>query len=96
MDFMISFPKAKRHFDSIWVIFDKMTKSAHLLLVKTTDGDIDYTKLYIYELVKLYGVPLSIIFDCDSQFTSDFWRSFQRVLSIKANYSMTFHPQIDG
>ena len=72
MDFVVGLPKSKRHFDSIWVIVDRMTKSAHLLPVKTSYSAEDYAKLYIREMVKLHGVPLSIISDRGTQFTSHF------------------------
>ena len=70
MDFVVGSPKSKRHFDSIWVIVDRMTKSAHFLPVKTSYSAEDYAKLYIREMVKLHGVPLSIILDRGTQFTS--------------------------
>ncbi|MCF7184074.1 hypothetical protein L3H42_11295, partial [Corynebacterium sp. MC-13] len=93
---MIGSLKTRKDFDSIWVIVDRMTKSAHFLLVKTTYGAEDYAKLYIHELVRLHGVPLSIISDHGAQFTSHFWRSFQRGLGTKIKLSMAFHPQTDG
>lgn len=53
-------------------------------------------KLYIQELVRLHGVPLSIISDCGTQFTFQFLKSFQKCLGIKVNLSTTFHPQTNG
>ena len=76
MDFVVGLPKSKRQFDSIWVIVDRMTKSAHFLPIKTLYSAEDYAKLYIHEMVKLHGVPLSIISDRGTQFTSHFWKSF--------------------
>ncbi|KAH0671214.1 hypothetical protein KY285_025427 [Solanum tuberosum] len=75
---------------------DQMTKSAHFLLVKTTYAVEDYAKLYIQEIVRLHGVPVSIISDRDAQFTTRFWKSFQKGLDSKVNLSTTFHPQTDG
>ena len=95
MDFVVGLPKSKRHFDSIWVIVDRMTKSAHFLPVKTSYSAEDYAKLYIREMVKLHGVPLSIISDRGTQFTSHFWRLFQRALGTKVQLSTAFHPQTD-
>ena len=69
MDFVMGLPKSKRHHDSIWVIVDRMNKSVHFLPVKTSYSAEDYVKLYIREMVKLYGVPLSIISDRGTQFT---------------------------
>ena len=73
---MTGLPRTRRQYDSIWVIVDSMTKSAHLLPVHTSYSVEDYAKLYIRELVRLYGVPLSIISDRGTQFTSHFWRDF--------------------
>ncbi|WMV54862.1 hypothetical protein MTR67_048247 [Solanum verrucosum] len=57
---------------------------------------IDYAKLYIKEIVKLHGVPLSIFLDRRTEFTSHFWKSFQKGLGTKVKLSTTFHPQTDG
>ncbi|WMV33522.1 hypothetical protein MTR67_026907 [Solanum verrucosum] len=65
MDFITYLPRTCRHRDSIWVIVDRVTKSSHFLAVKTTDSAEDYAKLYINEIVRLHGVPLSIISDRD-------------------------------
>ena len=61
MDFVVGFPKTRRGFDSIWVVVDRMTKSTHFLPIKTTYGAEKYARFYIHELVRLHGVPLSII-----------------------------------
>ena len=76
MDFITGLPRSRRQHDSIWVIVDRMTKSAHFLPVKTTHSVEDYAKLYIKEIVKLHGVPVSIISDRGAQFTAQFWKSF--------------------
>ena len=65
-------PKARRAFDSVWVVVDRMTKLAHFLPVKTTYGAEDYARLYIHDLVRLHEIPLSIISDRGTQFTSHF------------------------
>ncbi|KAH0672805.1 hypothetical protein KY290_025037 [Solanum tuberosum] len=96
MDFVVGLPKARRVFDSVWVVVDRMTKSAHFLPVKTTYGAEEYAKLYIHELVRLHGIPLSILSDRGAQFTSHFWKSFQRGLGTKVKRSTAFHPQTDG
>ena len=73
-----------------------MTKSSCFLAVKTTNSVEDYDKFYINEIVRLHGVPLSIISDRGPQFTRHFWKSFQKGLSTQVNLSTTFHPQTDG
>jgi len=96
MDFITGLPRSRRQHDSIWVIVDRMTKSAHFLPVKTTHSAEDYAKLYIQEIVRLHGVPISIISDRGAQFTAQFWKSFQKGLGSKVNLSTAFHPQTDG
>ncbi|KAH0735409.1 hypothetical protein KY285_011116 [Solanum tuberosum] len=96
MDFITGLPRTCRHHNSIWVIVDTVTKSAHFLVVNTTDSAEDYAKLYINEIVRLHGVPLSIISDRGPQFTSHYWKSFQKGLGNQVNLSTTFHPQTDG
>ncbi|XP_070057278.1 uncharacterized protein [Nicotiana tomentosiformis] len=96
MDFIIGLPRSYHKFDSIWVIVDRLTKSAHFLPVKTTYTAEDYAKLYIKEIVRLHGVPVSIISDRGAQFTANFWRSFQKGLGTQVNLSTAFHPQTDG
>ena len=73
-----------------------MTRTSRFIAVKTTDLAEDYAKFYINEIVRLYGVPLSIISDRGPQFTSDFWKSFQKGLGTQVNLSTAFHPQTNG
>ena len=79
MDFVIGLPPSRCHHDSIWVVVDRLTKSAHFLPIHTSYTAEDYARLYIRELVRLHRVPLSIILDRGTQFTSQFWR-FRGVL----------------
>jgi len=56
---------------------DRLTKSAHFLAIRETDGTTVLAKKYVREIVKLHGVPVSIVSDRDSKFTSAFCRAFQ-------------------
>ncbi|WMV18820.1 hypothetical protein MTR67_012205 [Solanum verrucosum] len=96
MNFVVGLPRTRRQHDSIWVIVDRLTKSAHFLPVKVSYSAEDYAKLYIKEIVNLHGAPLSIISDRGAQFTSYFWRSFQSGLGTQVKLSTAFHPQTDG
>ena len=96
MDFITSLPRTPRRFDSIWVIIDRLTKSAQFFPVRTTYSAEDYARLYIQEIVRLHEVPLSIISDQGAQFTTHFWRSFQKGLGTQVNLCTAFHSQIDG
>ena len=92
MDFIIVLPRSCIKHDSIWVIVDKMTKSAHFYPVKNTHWAEDYSKLYIQEVVRLHGVPVSIFSNRVAQFTGQFYKSIQKGLSSKVNLSTAFHP----
>ena len=96
MDFFVGLPRCTRGFDSIWVIVDRFTKSAHFLLVKVTYSTDKYAKLYVAKIIKLHGVPVSIVSDRDPKFTSQFWVSLQTALGTSLKFSTAFHPQTDG
>ena len=96
MDFVTGLTKSQRGYDSVWVIVDRLTKSAHFLPVKTTYGVAKYAQIYLDEIVRLHGVPVSIISDRGTQFTSRFWRALQEALGTRLDLSTTFHPQTDG
>nr|GEX61245.1 retrotransposon protein, putative, Ty3-gypsy subclass [Tanacetum cinerariifolium] len=83
-------------YDSIWVIVDRLTKSTYFLQVKTTDIIEKLTQLYLKEIVCRHGVPISIISDRDSKFTSRFWRSLQGALGTRLDMSTAYHPKMDG
>jgi hypothetical protein len=73
MDFVVGFPKAPNRHDAIWVIVDRLSKSAHFFPIKITDSMEKLVDLYVREIVRLHGVPISIVLDRDPQFTSKFW-----------------------
>ena len=95
MDFVVGLPKTLGKFDSIWVIVDRLTKSTHFIPVKVTYNAEKLAKLYISEIVRLHGVPLSIISDRGTQFTSNFWRTLHAELGTRLDLSTAFHPQTD-
>ena len=70
MDFVSDVPRTARGHNVIWVIVDKLTKSAHFLGMKTTDTTETLSQLYIRDIVRLHGVPLSIVSDHDSRFVA--------------------------
>ena len=73
MDFVVGLPRTTKGYDSIWVIVDRLTKSAHFLLVDTRYSSKKYAKLYFDRIVTMHGAPLTIIFDRGSVFISHFW-----------------------
>ena len=70
MDFTTKLPKTAGGHDTIWVIVDRLTKSAHFLPIKVTQKMENITKTYIKKIIQFHGVPISIISDRDSRFTS--------------------------
>src|SRR3989337_1657386 len=95
LDFITKLPRTSSGHDTIWVIVDRLTKSAHFLAIRETDKFETMAKLYIKEIVSKHGVPVSIISDRDSRFTSRFWQAFQKALGTRLDMSTAFHPQTD-
>ncbi|GJT23707.1 putative reverse transcriptase domain-containing protein [Tanacetum coccineum] len=96
MDFITKLPRTPSGYDSIWVIVDRLTKSAHFILMNEKYKMEKLTRLYLKEIVCRHGVPVSIISDRDPRFTSRFWRSFQKSLGINLDMSTAYHPKTDG
>ena len=96
MDFVVGLPRTPKGYNAIWVIVDRLTKSAHFLPVRTTYSMDRYAQLYVKEIVRLHGVPVSIVSDRDPRFTSKFWKSLHEAMGTKLNFSTAFHPQTDG
>ena len=70
MDFVCGLPRTRQKHEAIWVIVDRLTKSAHFLPMNMTDSYVRLSRLYVHEIVRLHGVPASIVFDRDPRFTS--------------------------
>jgi hypothetical protein len=96
MDFVVGLPKTAKGSDSIWVIVDRLTKSAHFLPIRINYPLQRLAEIYIEQIVKLHGVPSSIVSDRDPRFTSRFWGSLQSALGIKLKLSFAYHLQTDG
>ena len=96
MDFVVGLPRTRQGHDAIWVIVDRLTKSAHFLAIRRTDPLDRLADLYCREIIRLHSVPLSIISDRDPRFTSRFWQSLQQALGTQLRFSTAFHPQTDG
>ncbi|GJR49778.1 putative reverse transcriptase domain-containing protein [Tanacetum coccineum] len=96
MDFVTKLPRTSNGHDIIWVIVDRLTKSAHFIPTRETDSMETLTRLYIKEIVSRHGVPISIISDRDSHFTSRFWQSSQNALGTQLDMSTAYHLETDG
>ena len=87
MDFVSGLTKTVRGDDSIWVIVDRLIKSAHFLSMKIYHPIEKMAKMYVDEIVKLHGIPSSIVSDRDLRFTSKFWTSLQNAFGTKFHIS---------
>ncbi|GJX05461.1 putative reverse transcriptase domain-containing protein [Tanacetum coccineum] len=96
MDFITKLPRSKNGHDTIWVIVDRLTKSAHFLAIREDYSTERLAKTYIDEIVALHGVPVSIISDRDGRFTSRCWQTVQKALGTRLDMSTAYHPQTDG
>ena len=96
MDFVTHLPQTPWRHDAVWVIVDRLTKSAHFLAVRMTFTLEEFCRLYIRAIVRLHGVPVSIVSDRDPRFMAHFWKSFQKTKGTRLMMSTSFYPQIDG
>ncbi|GJX85119.1 putative reverse transcriptase domain-containing protein [Tanacetum coccineum] len=96
MDFITKLPRSSQGFDTIWVIVDRLTKSAHFLPIRENDPLDKLARLYLNRIVARHGIPASIICDRDGRFTSNFWKSFQKALGTDISMSTAYHPETDG
>ena len=78
------------------MIVDRLTKSAHFIPININFPVSQLAEIYIREIVKLHGVPSSIVSDRDPRFTSRFWKSMQEALGSKLRLSSAYHPQTNG
>jgi hypothetical protein len=96
MDFIVGLPNTSQRHDSIWVIIDRLTKTAHFLPVHTTYNVKKYAEIYLDQIVRLHGVPKMVISDRRAQFIARFWEQLQHALGTKLIRSSAYHPHIDG
>ncbi|GKF00223.1 putative reverse transcriptase domain-containing protein [Tanacetum coccineum] len=96
MDLVIGLPKSSSGYDTIWVIIDILTKSAHFLPIREDYKSEKLAKIYINKIVAIHGVPVSIILDRDGRFASHLWQALQKALGTKLNMSTAYHPETDG
>ncbi|GKB76087.1 putative reverse transcriptase domain-containing protein [Tanacetum coccineum] len=96
MDLFTKLPKSSSGYDVIWVIVDRLNKSAHFLPIREDYKTKKLTKIYINEIVARHGVPVSIILDRDGRLTSHLWQAFQKALGTRLDMSTAYHLQTDG
>ncbi|GJS99946.1 putative reverse transcriptase domain-containing protein [Tanacetum coccineum] len=96
MDFVAKLPKTSQGYDTIWVIVDRLTKSAIFTPIRETDPMDNLARIYLKEVVTMHGIPVSIICDRNPRFASNFWRSLQNALGTNLDMSIAYHLQTDG
>jgi hypothetical protein len=95
MDFIVSLSLTAHKFDSIWVIMDRLTKSAHFILVNTNYNTQQYAEIYIARVLCLHGVLKIIICNRGSQFVARCWEQQNASLGTHLIHSSTYHPRKD-
>jgi hypothetical protein len=95
MDFIVGLPRISRGYNSIWVIVDRLTKSAHFIPISTTYRVRQYVEHYISHIVRYHDISKATIFDRGSIFAARFWEQLHECLGTHLIRSSAYHPQTD-
>ncbi|GKA85819.1 putative nucleotidyltransferase, ribonuclease H [Tanacetum coccineum] len=89
-------PRTQRKHDAIWVVVDRLTKTAHFLPIRKDFSISRLAEMFQQEIVRLHGTPSAIVSDRDPRFTSRFWKGLQNAWGTRLKFSTAFHPETDG
>lgn len=89
-------PRSKQGYDSVFVIVDKFNKMVHFVPCKRTNNASHIAHLFFKEVVRIHGLPKTIVSDRDVKFQGHFWRTLFKKLGANLTYSSAYHPQADG
>ena len=96
MDFVTHLPRTPRRHDAVWVIVGHLIKSTYFIAMRMIFTLEEFCRLYLRGIVRLHGVPMSMMSDRDPRFTAHFWKRFQMAMRTQLTMSTTFHPQTYG